>query len=140
MGDIKVTYADGHTEMWTKGALCGDPYVSSAGDVSWIHSTKNDDRYTHRAPDTVHVRLRSGDTKELKPNDAFIETWAFASNDSEVVIKSRGDHGPAAPAARDQPVRLFEGFVHAPARGQVTQIRDSHQRRGPGRRRGKSLD
>jgi len=96
MGDIKVTYADGHTEMWTQGALCGDPHVSSAGDVGWVHSTKSDDRYTHRTPDMLHVHLHGGETRELKPNDPFIETWVFAGNNSEIIIKSRQHHGPAA--------------------------------------------
>ena len=45
------------------------------------------------------IRLLNGSTKEFRPNPdggPFIEEWNFVDNDSGIVIKSRGYHGPAS--------------------------------------------
>jgi hypothetical protein len=47
--------------------------------------------------DILRVRFPDRRVKDFEayPNGPFIEQWAFADDDSAVVIKSRGRHGPA---------------------------------------------
>jgi hypothetical protein len=96
VGDIQVTFADGRMELFTHNERCGNPHVSSKGDVGW--SVWNDvdmtmSRYFHTG-ETLKVRLRNGTTKNFQPNALFIEDWGFTNNDSAVVIKSMEHHGP----------------------------------------------
>jgi len=42
-GNVKVTFTDGHSKMFSKDGKCLDPKVSSKGYVGWIH-------YTHLEP------------------------------------------------------------------------------------------
>ncbi|HEV3270917.1 MAG TPA: hypothetical protein VGZ93_01930 [Candidatus Methylacidiphilales bacterium] len=72
------------------------PKVAKSGLVGWIRfETRNDRGWpvtnTLRIccpPDGRHMDFMT----ESKP---FIEEWAFADNDTAVIIKSRGSHGPA---------------------------------------------
>ena len=53
---------------------------------------RTNDRYGRDA-DVLHLHMRDGAIKEFKPNNLFIMDWAFASHNSEVVIKSMAHHG-----------------------------------------------
>jgi hypothetical protein len=96
LGNIQVTFTDGHSEILTKGGKCNLPHVSASGDVGWNRPDKlTNDRYGRNA-DILHLRLRDGSAKEFKPNVLFIVEWGFANNNSEVVIKSMAHHGPSS--------------------------------------------
>jgi hypothetical protein len=41
----------------------------------------------------LHLHLHDGTVKEFKPNNLFIMNWGFASQNTEVVIKSMAHHG-----------------------------------------------
>jgi len=74
-----------------------DPHVSQTGLVGW---TRYDERNAYGEPmnGTLRVRLLNGRIKDFTPSPfdgPFIEEWAFAENDTAVVIKCRGRHGPA---------------------------------------------
>lgn len=95
-GNVKVLFADGHSELWTKQGNCMKPLVSTNGIVGWVHFTKEDER-GYFMNDTLQLRLPDGSTKDFAPNKhgPFIEQWGFAEDNTAVVIQSRGGHGPA---------------------------------------------
>jgi hypothetical protein len=97
VGDIQVTFTDGHTELFTKNEKCGRPHVSGKGDVGWsvwndFTTDDPDDRY-HHTSETLRLRLRDGTIKNFKPNEIFITDWGFVDDDSAVVIASMEHHG-----------------------------------------------
>lgn len=94
-GNVKVTFSDGHTETITKGGNCMYPHVSTRGDVGWVHCS-GFDRKGYALNDKVVVHSSDGGEKELKPpaRAPFIGAWAFADNDSAIVIQSMSFHGP----------------------------------------------
>jgi hypothetical protein len=96
IGNIKVRFSDGHSEVWTSLGRCMDAHASPNGLIGWTRYT---DRNYQQQPvnDTLRVRFLNGRIKDFLacPNGPFIEEWAFVANDSAVVIKSRGRHGPA---------------------------------------------
>jgi hypothetical protein len=95
IGNVKVTFTDGHTEMWTKQGRAAFPQVSSAGIVGFALFTKlippdpdfNDLRLVW--PDEHHKDYAS------KPDRPIIEQWGFADNEATIVLQTRGTHGPA---------------------------------------------
>ncbi|PYL09372.1 MAG: hypothetical protein DME34_02850 [Verrucomicrobia bacterium] len=93
IGNIKVTFSDGHSEMWTPAGKCMYAKVSSSGLVGWTRYTG---RNAHGEPvnDVLRIRYRDRRAKDFR-HGPFIEDWGFADDDSAVVIKSRGRHGPA---------------------------------------------
>ena len=87
-GDVQVTYADGSTELLTHGGKCSTIHVTSTGAVGWVQGTPEGGK--------VVIRLPDGKTKEFLPDPGpFIVDWGFADNDTAVVIKTAGAHGPA---------------------------------------------
>jgi hypothetical protein len=96
IGNIRVQFTDGHSEVWTSLGRCMHAQISPSGLVGW---TWFSDRNYYQEPvnRTLRVRFLSGRIKDFEayPNGPFIEQWAFADADSAVVIKSRGRHGPA---------------------------------------------
>jgi hypothetical protein len=96
IGNIKVQFSDGHSEVWTSLGRCMYAHVSTTGLVGWTRYTGRN-HYGEPVNDTLRIRFLEGTTRDFRayPNGPFIEEWAFANNDSAVVIKSRGRHGPA---------------------------------------------
>ena len=96
-GQIKVTYADGHSEVVGKGAECMKPHVSSKGSIGWTQCS-GFDRKGYAQNEKLVIHLIGDSTKEFKPLTGlpYIEDWAFVEGDAAIVIKSRGGHGPAA--------------------------------------------
>ena len=87
-GDVQVTYADGSTELLTHRGKELTVHVARTRS-SWMGPRHS------RGPKVV-IRLPDGKTKEFLPDPApNIEDWGFADNDTAVVIKPRGRHGPA---------------------------------------------
>jgi hypothetical protein len=95
VGDIKIVFSDGRSETVTKGGNCMEPHVSEAGNIGWAHCSGFDGK-GYALNQKLVVRLIDGAVKTFSPNPngVFIENWAFADNDSAVVIQSRGHHGP----------------------------------------------
>jgi hypothetical protein len=94
IGNVKVTFSDGHTEMWTKEGKALHAKASSTGIVGWSRYTQ---RNSHDEPVNSKLRILLSE-KDIKDIDAgpFIEEWDFADHDTAVVIKSRGRHGSAS--------------------------------------------
>ena len=96
IGNIKVCFSDGHSEVWTSLGMCMYAHISPNGLVGWTrYTTRN--HYQEPVNNTLRIRFVNGTIKDFQAyaNGPFIEEWAFADNDSAVVIKSRGRHGPA---------------------------------------------
>lgn len=98
-GNIRITFLDGHSEIWTTEGNCTSPRVSSHGDVGWIRVDKSKVDLVaknRRGEDKVIVQLSGGERKEFAPNAAapFIGNWTFADSDKAVAIQSAAYHGP----------------------------------------------
>ncbi len=96
IGNVKVTFTDGHTEMWTKLGKALLPKLAKSGLIGWArYESKNDRGWP--VPDTLRICWPAdGHHKDFKIIEfPFIEEWDFADSDSAVIIKSRCAHGPA---------------------------------------------
>jgi hypothetical protein len=96
IGNVVVTFTDGHHEYWTKEGRASYPKVSNSGIVGFtLFSTR-----VENVPENNDLRLVWPDEHHkdyMADSDRpFIEGWGFADNDASVIIKSQGLHGPNA--------------------------------------------
>jgi hypothetical protein len=98
IGNVKVTFSDGHTEVLTHTGDCYDAKLSPKGNVGWIRVGKGE-----RAKNSVVVRLPDGATKNFPPfgENVFISDWRLADDGKTLIIKSMGHHGPSSYAQYD---------------------------------------
>jgi hypothetical protein len=105
-GDVKVTFSDGRSEVWTHSGDCHDVKVSTRGSVGWIRMDKKHVD-THRmmltGKDSLVVRLPDGKIKEFAPYDenVGIMDWRFVDGGKTIVVRSMGFHGPSSYANYD---------------------------------------
>lgn len=93
IGNVRVKFADGHSEFWTRKGRCMHVRRSKSGLVGWSRfSTRN----SHGEPvnDVLRVMVTTSTWKDIKV-DLLIEEWDFSDSDTTVIIKMRGRHGPA---------------------------------------------
>jgi hypothetical protein len=100
-GDVKVTFRDGRSELWTHSGDCHDVKVSAKGNVGLVRMDKKSvdvQRMTLAGKDALVVRLLDGLLKEFPPFDenVCIMDWKFADDDTAIVIRSMGHHGPSS--------------------------------------------
>jgi hypothetical protein len=100
-GDVKVTFSDGHTELWTHSADCHTVKMSADGSVGWIRMEKKSvdvQRMTVAGKDTLVIRSPDGTTHELPPFDdnVAIMDFRFMEGGRAVAIRSMGHHGPSS--------------------------------------------
>jgi hypothetical protein len=101
IGNVIVTYLDGKTDLWTLKGNCSEPKVSSKGSVGWEVYKLNADGKTLAdynglfVNDHLNVCDHGKVVATLASAKGFIEGWDFTSDGEQVVIKSRGAHGPA---------------------------------------------
>lgn len=99
-GNIEVRYADHRSEILTKDGWCYQPRISSKGDVGWIHLDKSKVDWKRQmllGKTELVIQTSDGGRVSFSPNSEarFIEDWKFAKGGSEVVLRSRGFHGPS---------------------------------------------
>ena len=93
IGNVKVTFDNKHSEMWTKEGRCILPKVSDTGLVGWTrYTTRNS--YQEPVNSVLRIIVSASDIKDFQAGP-FIEDWGFIDGGHTVVIKSRGRHGPA---------------------------------------------
>jgi hypothetical protein len=95
VGNVKVIFADGHSEKWTKLGNCMQPRVSEKGMVGWARISTVDD---HGEPMFCAIRVcwPDGHYKTVGFDDGapYFEDWDFAAEGRAVAIKTRWPHGP----------------------------------------------
>jgi len=96
IGNIQVKFEDGRTEMWTKLGRCLIVRRAASGLVGWTHYTSRNS-YGEPVNSVLRVMCTSQDWKDFQadPNFPFIEDWGFANEVTDVIVKSRGRHGPS---------------------------------------------
>jgi tetratricopeptide (TPR) repeat protein len=102
-GNVKVTFSDGHTAVWTHSGDCQNAKVSPKGNVGWIRIAKRETlspsgKTIALNNDSLVVHLIDGTTKKFPPfgENHFIPDWRFAEDDKAVIVRSGGYHGPAS--------------------------------------------
>ncbi len=98
-GNIRVTFADGHSKVITSDGNSTLPKISRDGKVGWLRVDKSDvdlAKQTRAGVDAVVILTRGGETKEFLPDPEapFIGKWGFADNDTAITIQSSAYHGP----------------------------------------------
>ena len=95
-GNVRVLFNDGHAEMWTKEGKCLMPQISPIYHlVGWVRFSVRNAR-GWPLDGTVRICWPDGHHKDFGGNILpFIEQWHFALDDSAIIVKSRGPHGPA---------------------------------------------
>ena len=103
IGNVKVTFSDGHTEVLTHTGDCYNAKVSPKGNVGWIRVRKTESvpgprRRIQTGKDSLVVRLAAGTTKKFPPfgENICIMDWRFADDGKTLIIKSMGHHGPSS--------------------------------------------
>jgi hypothetical protein len=98
VGNVQVTYADGTKDLWTTKGNCSLAGVAPDGTVGW---TVNGSEIRVNSADMMRpnrtlILCRKGKVlASIKSGRAFIEKWAFSANGSQLVLVTRGSHGPA---------------------------------------------
>ena len=98
IGNVQVTYADGTKDLWTTKGNCSLPRVAPDGTIGW---TVNGPEIPVNSADMMRpngtlVLCRKGKVlASIRSGRAFIEKWAFNANGSQLVLVTRGSHGPA---------------------------------------------
>jgi len=98
IGNVQVTYADGTKDLWTTRGNCSLADVAPDGTVGW---TVNGSEIRVNSADMMRpngtlVLCRKGKVlASIRSGRAFIEKWAFNANGSQLVLVTRGSHGPA---------------------------------------------
>jgi hypothetical protein len=98
-GNVRIHFADGHSEVLTRDGHCLMPHVSTTGDAGWVYGGLVGPPPASRrvGKDVLFVRLADGTERKFETGAyAFIEEWHFVKHATAVVIKSRGNHGPSA--------------------------------------------
>jgi len=101
IGNVIVTYSDGTTDTWTLRGNCAEPKVSARGVVGWeLYKLEANGKTLSRYGSLYindHVVLcdHGKVIANLASAKPFIEAWDFTKDGRQVVIKSRGAHGPA---------------------------------------------
>jgi hypothetical protein len=94
VGNISVTFSDGHEEMWTTTGHCLLPKASHSGLVGWTYGTAQ-----HSRGGWMNTQLRIARDRRLiarfNVSRAFIDLWDFADKDTCVVIPCVNAHGPS---------------------------------------------
>jgi hypothetical protein len=103
IGNVKVTFTDGHSEVLTHTDDCYNAKVSPKGNVGWIRIAKRktlspSGKTIALDNDSLVVHLMDGTTKKFPPFDEnrFIVDWTFAADDKTVILRSMGYHGPSS--------------------------------------------
>ena len=92
-GNVRVTLANGHREMWTRKGNCELPRVSKSGLVGWTHGTSFHSKGALMNNILIVARERKVLTR-IRTFYSFIDVWDFADADSCVIALSAGPHGP----------------------------------------------
>jgi hypothetical protein len=101
IGNVRVTYSDGTTDLWTLKGNCAEPKVSTKGSVGWEVYKLDADGKTLANYNGLYVNNRVNVcdhgrvVANLESAKGFIEGWDFTKDGERLVIKSRGAHGPA---------------------------------------------
>ena len=103
IGNVKVTFTDGHSEVLTHTGDCSNAKVSPKGNVGWIRGAKMEIispsvKAIALNKDSLVVRLPDGRIKKFPPfgENTFIMDWTFAADDKTVILRSMGYHGPSS--------------------------------------------
>lgn len=94
MGNVRVKFSDRHQEVWTRSWQCSLARTAKSGVVGWTYADGQNDRGEWMNTDLVIARSKR-DRIHLEPELPFIEEWGFTADDTCVVVRSRGAHGPS---------------------------------------------
>jgi hypothetical protein len=92
IGNVRVTFTDGHSEKWTSKREAMLPKVAKTGLVGWARYETLYHQYWP-AFTTIRIVWPDGHHRDFEGGDFFIEAWDFVADGSAVVIKSREAHG-----------------------------------------------
>ena len=103
VGNVKVTFTDGHTEVLTQTGDCHKAKVSAKGNVGWIRIGKMESvpgprERIQTGQDSLVVRFPDGTTKKFPPlgENICIMDWKFADDGKTLIVRSMGHHGPSS--------------------------------------------
>ncbi|MDB6005044.1 MAG: hypothetical protein JWR15_2031, partial [Prosthecobacter sp.] len=92
IGNVRVRFANGRREMWTRQGRCLLVRRSASGLVGWSRYTS---RNLHDEPVNNILRVMIAPERWMDfQAGSFIQAWDFAENDTSVVVHSAGRHGP----------------------------------------------
>jgi hypothetical protein len=93
VGNIKITFDDGHSEVVTTDGQCTGAEVSKRGDIVWDHFTGSD-RMGYPIDEKLILRTVDGKTRELKPETGYpyVRNSGFSPDQSAVVVMWGGRH------------------------------------------------
>jgi hypothetical protein len=109
LGNVKVTFSDGHTEVLTHTGDCYNAKLSSKGNVGWIRVGKSEKvpgprRMIQVGNDSLVVRFPDGTIKKFAPVSGKVDVgdwrgimdWRFGDDDKTLIVRSMGHHGPSS--------------------------------------------
>ena len=98
IGNVQMTYADGTKDLWTTKGNCSMPEVATDWTVGWtVHGdeVKINSADKMRPNGTLVVFRKGNVLAMIKSAKSFIEKSDFHGTEGQLVLLTRGSHGPA---------------------------------------------
>jgi len=114
IGNVRVSFMDGRSELWTKRGRCLLAKISRGGMVGW---TRYGYRNRRGAPvnDTVRLMVSNDRWVDFRSGYPFIDNWDTSQDGSRLMVQSGLAHGPRRFELFDVPSqRLLEQIVEKP--------------------------
>lgn len=92
IGNVRVRFAGGHAEMWTRLGRCMELRRSASGRVGWSRFTRRNS-YGEPVNNVLRVMITNSRWLDFQTALPFIWDWDFAEEDESVVVVSGGRHG-----------------------------------------------
>jgi len=106
VGDVQITFKDGHVQKLTSSGQSSSPQISTKGDVGWIDTSA----------DKLMLRHADGKIEQVNPEKGFpyLLSWSFADGDSAIVLLCCTKHDIVVFVKHDIATGKITGRVNHP--------------------------
>lgn len=93
VGNVRVRFKDGHSELWTKQGRCLIAKVTKNGLIGW---TRFGERNHRGAPVNDSIRLMTSTEHwvDFRSGYPFIDDWDTSPDGATLIVRSGFAHGP----------------------------------------------
>ncbi|MBC7981319.1 MAG: hypothetical protein H7Y36_12220 [Armatimonadetes bacterium] len=93
IGNVRVRFADGHSELWTRQGRCLLAKVTKNGLIGW---TRFGERNRRGVPvnDSIRLMVSTEHWVDFRSGYPFIDDWDTSADGAALIVRSGFAHGP----------------------------------------------